>query len=129
MFHMTAPWHHSKHPGKHLLSCHNWFVMLSRQLCDITMDWWRCHWYQTIMLQTAWILYTRSRKTWIFYIRSRWWENMDISTQKLNLGTYHRIKIVLYCSVQNILLLVCGRLLHLYDITVGMGTIYHKTSL
>ncbi len=78
MFHITAPWHHSKHP----LSYHNEFVMLSRQLCDVTMD---CHWYQTIMWQTAWIFYTRSRKTWIFYTRFRWWENMDISTQKLNL--------------------------------------------
>ncbi len=87
MFHITVPWHHSKHP----LSCHNGFVMLSRQLCDITMDWWRCHWYQTIMWQTAWIFYTRSRKTWIFYTRSWWWENMDISSQKLNLATYHRI--------------------------------------
>ncbi len=59
MFHITAPWCHSKHP----LSYHNGFVMLSRQLCDITMDWWCCHWYQTIIWQTAWIFYTRSRKT------------------------------------------------------------------
>ncbi len=51
MFHITAPWHHSKHP----LSCHNGFVMLSRQLCDVTIDWWHCHWYQTIMWQTTWI--------------------------------------------------------------------------
>ncbi len=87
MFHITAPWHHSKYP----LSCHNGFMMFSRQLGDITMDWWRCHWYQTIMWQTAWIFYTRSRKTWIFYTRSWWWENMDISSQKLNLATYHRI--------------------------------------
>ncbi len=80
---MTAPWHHSKHP----LSCLNSFEMLSMQLCDVTMDWWCCHWYQTIMWQTAWIFYTRSKKTWIFYTRSRWWENMDISTKKLDLLT------------------------------------------
>ncbi len=70
MFHITAPWCHNKHP----LSCHNGFVMLSRQLYhvyDITMEWWHCHWYQTIMWQTAWIFYTRSRKTWILYTRSR----------------------------------------------------------
>ncbi len=89
MFHITAPWCHSKHP----LSCHNGFVILSRQLCDVTVDWWRCHWYQTIMWQTAWIFYARSRKTWIFYTRSRWWENMDILTPKLILATHHRIMV------------------------------------
>ncbi len=77
--------------SKRPLSCHNEFVMLSRQLCDVTMDWWRCHWYQTIKWQTACIFYTRSRNPWIFYTRSRWWENMDISTQKHNLATYYRI--------------------------------------
>ncbi len=43
--------HHSKHP----LSCHNGYVMLSRQLCDITMGRWHCHWHQIIMWPTAWI--------------------------------------------------------------------------
>ncbi len=65
MFHITAPWRHSKHP----FSYHNGFVMLSMQLCDVTMDWLRCHWYQRIMWQTAWIFYAKSRKTWIFYTR------------------------------------------------------------
>ncbi len=66
-FHITAPWNHNKHP----LLWDNGYVMLSKQLGDITMGRWCCHWYQTIMWPTAWIFYTRSRNTWILYSRSR----------------------------------------------------------
>ncbi len=65
MFNITTPWCHSKH----LLSCHNGFVMLSRQLCDVTVDLWCCHWYQTIMWQS----FTQDPgggKTWIFQLKN-----------------------------------------------------------
>ncbi len=37
------------------------------------------------------IFYTQSRKTWILSKRSRWWENMDILLQKLDLAIHLRI--------------------------------------
>ncbi len=52
MFDITAPWHHSKQP----LLWDNGYVMMSKQLGDITMGRWHCHWYQT-----TWILYQWSR--------------------------------------------------------------------
>ncbi len=49
MFHIISPWHHRKHP----LTCHNGYMTLYRQLHNITMGRWHCHWYQTIMWPTC----------------------------------------------------------------------------
>ncbi len=46
------------------------------------LGWW---------LTTAWIFYTRSRKTNIFHKRTRLWKNMDISPQNVILASHHRI--------------------------------------
>ncbi len=67
IYHIPAPWYHSKHP----LSCHNGYVTLSGLLYDVTMVRWRCHWYHVIKKSISWIIYTRYRKTWTFYTRSR----------------------------------------------------------
>ncbi len=31
------------------LWCYNVYVTLCMQLCDVTICWWCCHWYQTII--------------------------------------------------------------------------------